>query len=172
QVSPKAGLILQPLPDTTVRFAYTKSLGGASVNQRYQLEPSQVAGFIQSFRSIIPESVVGANVGAKFETFGVSLEQKFDTGTYLGVTGELLNSDVNRVDGAYVYDQTTLPDPSTPDPVAVPSGGVREREKYREPSLSVTANQLIGRDWSVGARYRYSQAVLDDNFVGIPDTGV
>jgi len=169
QVSPKAGLILQPVPDTTVRFAYAKSLGGASVDQSYQLEPSQVAGFIQSYRSIIPESVAGANVGAKFETFGVSLEQKFDTGTYLGVTGELLNSEVNRMDGTYVYDPTILPDPSTPDPVAVPSSGLRERLKYREPSLWVTASQLIGRDWSVGARYRYSQAVIDDNFVNVPD---
>ena len=164
QVSPKAGLIWQPLPDTTVRFAYTKSLGGASVDQSYQLEPSQVAGFIQSYRSIIPESVEGANVGAKFETFGISLEQKFHTGTYLGVTGELLNSEVNRIDGAYNYDIT-----SSPDPVPVPSAGLRERLKYREPSLSVTANQLIGRDWSLGARYKYSQAVLDDNFVDIPN---
>ncbi len=163
QVSPKAGFILQPLPDTTVRFAFTRSLGGASVDQSYQLEPSQVAGFIQSFRSIIPESIVGANVGAKFETFGISLEQKFHTGTYLGVTGQLLDSEVNRVDGAYNYNVM-----SSPDPVAVPTSGLSERLKYREPSLLATINQLIGRDWSAGARYRYGQAVLDDSFVSIP----
>ena len=83
-VSPKAGFICRPLPNTVVRFAYTRSSVGASIDQSFQLEPSQVAGFIQSFRSIIPESVAGANAGAKFEAFGLSLEQKFHTGTYLG----------------------------------------------------------------------------------------
>jgi len=47
RVSPKAGLIWTPLDKTTVRFAYTRSLAGASVDQSYQLEPSQVAGFVQ-----------------------------------------------------------------------------------------------------------------------------
>jgi outer membrane receptor protein involved in Fe transport len=103
QVSPKAGLIWTPLDDTTFRFAYTRSLGGASLDQSYQLEPSQVAGFVQSFRSIIPESIAGANAGAEFETYNLSLEQKFRTGTYLGISGEILNSTVHRVDGAFQY---------------------------------------------------------------------
>ena len=94
QVSPKAGLIWTPLDNTTVRFAYTRSLAGASLDQSYQMEPSQVAGFIQSYRSIIPESIAGDNAGAKFETYDLSLEQKFSTGTYLGISGEILNSTV------------------------------------------------------------------------------
>jgi tetratricopeptide (TPR) repeat protein len=159
-ILPKAGMILRPLPDTVIRFAYTRSLGGASIDQSYQLEPSQVAGFVQSFRSIIPESVAGANAGAKFETYGLSLEQKFHTGTYLGVSGELLDSDVRRVDGAYDF----LPPGQT---LGVPSS-LGEHLKYREPSLLFTANQLVGRDWSLGLRYRLSQAVLHDNFPGVP----
>ena len=79
RVSPKAGLIWTPLDNTTVRFAYTRSLGGASLDQSYQIEPSQVAGFIQNYRSIIPESIAGDNPGAKFETYDLSLEQKFRT---------------------------------------------------------------------------------------------
>lgn len=162
-VSPKAGMILRPAPDTVVRFAYTKSIAGASIDQSFQLEPSQVAGFIQSFRSIIPESVAGANAGAKFETFGLSLEQKFHTGTYLGLTGELLNSDVHRIDGAFDY----IP-PTVPFPVIT---GLREHLKYREPSLTFTANQLVSRDWSLGLRYRISEAVYNDNFQDIPGGG-
>ena len=102
QLSPKAGLIWTPLENTTARFAYTRSLSGASVDQSYQIEPSQVAGFIQNYRSIIPESIAGENAGAKFETFDLSLEQKFRTGTYLGVSGELLNSTVDRMDGSLI----------------------------------------------------------------------
>jgi outer membrane receptor protein involved in Fe transport len=163
QVSPKAGLIWTPLDDTTFRFAYTRSLAGASLDQSYQLEPSQVAGFVQSFRSIIPESVAGANAGAEFETYDLSLEQKFRTGTYLGISGEILNSTVHRVDGVFNYypDSLVLDNP-------VPSG-LREHLDYDEKSLLVTANQLLGREWSLGARYRLTQAVLNDNF---PDVRV
>jgi outer membrane receptor protein involved in Fe transport len=160
QVSPKAGLIWTPLDGTTFRFAYTRSLGGASLDQSYQLEPAQVAGFIQSYRSLIPESVVGANAGAKFETYGFSLEQKFHTGTYLGISGELLNSTVRRMDGVFNYYPDLLDNP-VPD-------RLREHLDYQEQSLLFTANQLLGRDWSLGARYRLSQAVLHDNYHDVP----
>jgi Tfp pilus assembly protein PilF len=162
QLSPKTGLIWTPAESTTARFAYTRSLSGASVDQSYQLEPSQVAGFIQNYRSIIPESIAGANAGAGFETYDLSLEQKFRTGTYLAVSGEILNSTVDRVDGAFDY----FP-PS--QPFSVPSG-LREKLDYQEKSLQLTANQLLGREWSFGARYRLSQAVLNDNFVDVPDS--
>ncbi len=160
QVSPKAGLIWTPLDKTTVRFAYTRSLAGASLDQGYQLEPSQVAGFIQSYRSIIPESIEGDNAGAKFETFDLSLEQKFSTGTYLGISGEILNSTVNRVDGVFNYYPDGFDNP-------IPQG-LRENLDYQEKSLLVTANQLLGRDWSFGASYRLTQAVLHDNFPDVP----
>jgi tetratricopeptide (TPR) repeat protein len=160
QVSPKAGFIWTPLDKTTVRFAYTRSLAGASVDQSYQLEPSQVAGFVQSFRSIIPESIAGDNAGAKFETYDLSLEQKFSTGTYLGISGEILNSTVNRVDGVFNYYPNEFDDP-------IPAG-LRENLDYQEKSLLVTVNQLLGRDWSLGARYLLTQAVLNDNFPDVP----
>jgi len=164
QFSPKAGLIWTPLDNTTVRFAYTRSLAGASLDQSYQIEPSQVAGFIQNYRSIIPESIAGDNAGAKFETYDLSLEQKFRTGTYLGISGEILNSTVNRVDGAFqYYPYSTNPDLQYPIP-----GGQRENLDYQEKSLLVTVNQLLGRDWSLGARYLYTQAVLNDKFPDVP----
>ena len=160
QISPKAGFIWTPLDNSTIRFAYTRSLGGASLDQSYQLEPSQVAGFIQSYRSIIPESVVGPVPGASFETYGFSLEQKFSTGTYLGVAGELLNSDVQQTVGAFNYTPSQ-------SPLATPSG-LQEDLNYEEQSLLITANQLVGKNWSLGARYRISEAVLNENFTGVP----
>ncbi len=99
--SPKAGLIWRPMKEMTIRGAYTRSLGGASVDQSYQLEPSQVAGFIQSFRSLIPESVAAESPGAQFETFELSFEQNFDTGIYLGLSAEMLNSQDRQTVGAF-----------------------------------------------------------------------
>ena len=161
QISPKAGLIWTPMKDTTIRFAYTRSLGGTSVDQSYQLEPSQVAGFIQSFRSLIPESVAAESPGAEFETYGLSLEQKFGSGTYLGLNGEILNSQVREVVGAF--------DVLFPESLyAVPSG-LRENLDYHEKTLQFTANQLVGREWAMGAQYGISQSVLNNNFVDVPN---
>jgi outer membrane receptor protein involved in Fe transport len=165
QISPKAGLVWTPLDKTAVRFAYTRSLSGANLDQSYQLEPSQVAGFVQSFRNIIPESIAGGNSGAQFETYDLSLEQKFSTGTYVGIAGELLNSTVRRTDGAFQYEPDSI-DPAYTYPVPF---GTRENLEYQEKSLLVTLNQLVGGAWSFGAKYRLSQAVLHDDFIDMPD---
>jgi tetratricopeptide (TPR) repeat protein len=163
KISPKAGVILHPLRDTVVRLAYTRSLSGASIDQSFQLEPSQIAGFVQSFRSIIPESIAGANAGAEFETYGLSLEQKLPTRTYLGVSGEILNSVLDRADGAFLATPATM--------FAVPSS-LREHLNFSEQSVSFTANQLVGNEWALGAVYRVSRAVLHDDFPQVPTSSL
>lgn len=161
QFSPKAGFVWTPTRDTTARFAFTRSLGGASLDQSTRLEPTEVAGINQAFRSLVPESVAGANSGAHFETFGLSLEQRFDTGTYLGLAGNLMYSDIYRLDGAFQYFWTNgLPITSQ----------LKDNLNYRERSLIVTADQLVGRQWAVGADYNLTEASLTENFVDIPPT--
>jgi len=154
RVSPKAGFIWKPGRDTTVRAGYSRALGGASFDQSFQLEPTQVGGFNQAWRSIIPESVAGANAGATFETGGISLEQKFGRGTYLGLSGEILSSEVRRTLGVYEFNNGNGPTVA----------GTREHLDYLEKSLTLTINQLLGEEWSLGARYRLSQANLDESF--------
>src|SRR5204863_447221 len=63
RLSPKAGVIWNPVGNLFVRGAYTQSLGGVSFDESVSLEPNQVAGFNQVFRSIISESVVGSVAG-------------------------------------------------------------------------------------------------------------
>jgi hypothetical protein len=164
QFSPKAALILTPWDGSTFRFAYTRSLAGASVDQSYQIEPSQVAGFIQNYRSIIPESIVGATPGAKFSTYDLSLEQKFRTGTYLTLSGEILDSKDEEFDGIFAY----FPHPP-PLTFASPSTLVDNLD-YQEETLQFAANQLLGRDWSLGMNYHLSHAVLNQNFSGVSDS--
>jgi hypothetical protein len=50
---------------------------------------------------------------------------------------------------------------------AEPSG-LREHLDYTEKTLQLYANQLIGKTWSLGVRYRLSQAVLNDDFPDVP----
>src|SRR5258705_2565042 len=74
QLSPKAGIIWSPFKGTTLRAAYSRSLGGVSFDQSFQLEPTQVGGFNQAYRSLIPESVVGPLASPYFETSGLALD--------------------------------------------------------------------------------------------------
>src|SRR5205085_2456055 len=158
QISPKGGIIWTPLDGSTVRSAYTRSLGGVSFDQSFRLEPTQVAGFNQAFRSIIPESIAAANANADFETYGVSLEQKFPTATYVGLSLESLNSRVRRTVG--IFQAIDFP------PAA--RANAREHLDYEERMLALTVNQLLGDEWALGTRYQLSRASLDDRFVTIP----
>lgn len=156
QVSPKAGLVWQPAETTTLRAAFTRSLSGASLDQSYQLEPAQLAGFQQLFRSVIPESVAAANAAARFETFGLAWDQSLGRATYLIVSGEVLNSQVSRSLG--VLDLTGAP-PWRP-------GQLGQDLDYQERLLSVAVNQLLGEVWSVGLRYQVTESDLDQ---AVPD---
>ena len=162
KVSPKAGIIWTPLPDTHLRATYTRSLGGVFYDTSVRLEPTEVAGFNQAFRSLIPESVVGLVPGTRFETWGVALDQVFKpTGTYLTIEGDLLKSDATRTVGILTNMLFGIPDSIS---------NTRQSLGFQEQTLNVALNQLAGRDWSLGADYRISDARLNGNFIDIPPT--
>ncbi len=85
QVGPKAALVWSPIPEVTVRGIYTRSLGGASIDESYRLEPTELAGFPQAFRSLISESIVGSQSAPTFETLGGALDLKLGARTYLWI---------------------------------------------------------------------------------------
>ena len=158
QVSPKAGFRWTPLEDTTFRGVWTRSLGGVFYDASVRLEPTQIAGFNQAFRSILPESVAGLVPGSEFESFGLAFDQKFPTRTYLSIVGELLNSDGERTVG-------TL-DAFGPIFLDIPSG-VQQTLGFEEKSLAIILNQLAGDELAFGASYRVSQASLEDRVPAI-----
>jgi hypothetical protein len=156
-------MIWTPSRDTTVRAAWFRGLGGVSLDQSFRLEPTQVAGFNQAYRSLIPESVVAASAEATFETWALSLEQKLGRGTFVGLSGEWLSSEVDRTVGVV---ESAVPITGPPFPFS--AQGTSEQLDFHEKSLSLTVNQLLGNEWSLGARYRVSRAALDDHFPDIP----
>ena len=161
RISPKAGLIWTPSRFTTLRGAYSQALGGVSFDQSFRLEPSQVGGFNQAFRSLIPEPVVGAVSAPRFETWGVALDQKFDTGTYIGIEADLRHSKAKRDLGVFDLNATAFPLQST-------ASVVRENLNYYERDLLVSINQLVANDFSFGARYRLSDSNLKRQLPSIP----
>jgi outer membrane receptor protein involved in Fe transport len=160
RVSPKAGLTIQPWQGGYLRAAWSRSLGGLYFDESIRLEPTQIAGFANTFRSLIPESVAGLVAGTEFETWGVGFDQQFDSGTYLGVTAELLRSDAARSVGAFT-NATFIQEPNAPT-------NLRERLDYEERSVSAYLSQLIGKNWAIGARYRISESDLETRYPGLP----
>jgi outer membrane receptor protein involved in Fe transport/Flp pilus assembly protein TadD len=160
QLSPKAGLVWTPLPDTVLRASYARSLGGVSFDQSVRLEPTQVGGFNQAYRGVIPESAAGSVIAPDFDTWGVAWDQKFPTGTYLGVEGQWLRSDISQNVG--LVDVVIFP-------ASQSTSLARENLDYEEKSLAVVLNQLIGKHAVLGGWYRFSEADLDQAFPGIPD---
>ncbi|MBX3745398.1 MAG: tetratricopeptide repeat protein [Verrucomicrobiae bacterium] len=161
RVSPKAGVTVTPWRDGVLRGAYTRSLGGVSFDQSFRLEPTQIAGFNQAYRGLIPEAAAGSVAGQAFETWGVSFEQRFPTRTYLTVGWERLESRADRNLGV-----RELPFGAAPT-----VGTLRQGLRYDEDSVTVTVHQLLGRDVSVGAGYRMSEATLVDALPAFPGSG-
>lgn len=163
RVSPKAGVIWNPVGKLTIRGAYTRSLGGVSFDESVQLEPNQVAGFNQVFRSIISESVVGSVAAPTYENGGLIIEDKFGTGTYVALQATLLRSDVERQIGTF---DALLAGGRIQPPIVASS--TPEQLHYEEQNLAFTFNQLLGDRWSVGAKYQVSFSDLQTVFREIP----
>ena len=159
-LSPKAGLLLEPWKRGLLRASYTKSLGGLYFDNSVRLEPTQVGGFNQAFRSLIPESVAGLVPGTEFETAGVGFDQSLSSGTWFGVEVEQLTSSGDREVGAFKSFVELVGDAT--------ATSTRQTLDFRERSLAAYAGQLLGQSFSVGARYRVSEARLQQGFPGIP----
>ena len=165
RLSPKAGVIWNPFGNLFVRGAYAQSLGGVSFDQSVGLEPNQVAGFNQVFRSIISESLVGSVAAPTYDTAGILIEDKFASGTYAGLQATFLQSDVDRTVGT--FNAFLAPFGGRINPPIVPSS-TPQKLRYEEQDLLVTVNQLVGDEWSFGARYQLSYSNLQTIFSEIP----
>jgi hypothetical protein len=76
----------------------------------------------------------------------------------------LLESEVDRTFGAVQFESPLGPG------FPFSSRQLRQELDFRERTLNVTFNQLLSDEWSVGARYRLSNAELDSRFPEISST--
>lgn len=150
QLSPKAGMVWEPTTHSSIRAAYAQSLGGANLDQSLRLEPTQLAGFAQAYRNLIPSSLAAVG-GERFETFDFSIANRFETGTYVGLSAELLHSTDRQSVGAFAAAQ------------AVGGSAIQLAQQlaFTERSLDFSVHQLLGKNFSVGTRYRLSDAHMD-----------
>lgn len=154
RISPKAGLILTPHRTTTLRFAYAPSLGGVGFDQSFKLEPTQVAGINQAYRSLIPESIAGSSSAERFDTWGAALSQSLGHSTWLTVKADWLESKADQDTGSFEGSFSR----------GLSAGVLRQRLAFQEKSLAASVNTLLGRDWAAGISYRVSEAGLNSSY--------
>ncbi len=158
--SPKAAVVWSPLTNLNLRGAYTRSLGGLTYDNSVRLEPTQLAGFIQSYRSLMPESRAGLVPGTAFETFHLGLDHRFATRIYVVAAGEVLRSDGSRTVGGFDY--TDAP------PFTAVTGRVREKLSFEEKALTLAVHQLLGEEFALSARYRLASAEFQTRQPAVP----
>jgi hypothetical protein len=133
-------------------------LGGTSFDESFRLEPAQLAGFNQSFRTIISESLVGSVSTPAYQIAGGALDIKLGSRTYLGLEADFLDSDAPQVVGIFSkFGGFPLP----PNPNAFPTN-TPEHLHYQERSITASVNQLVSEQWAVGAQYRFTRSELED----------
>jgi hypothetical protein len=159
---PKAALVWQASPEVTVRGAFSRALGGVSYDESVRLEPTQLAGFDQSFRSIISESLVGSVEAPDYQIAGAALDLKPWTNTWLSVQGELLGARVRRDFGLFDFDFFGSPN--------MTAAQTPERLDYHEVQARAVLDQIIGREWFLEAQYQFTHSELDRRLPTIPAT--
>ncbi len=159
QVSPKVGINWDINNQISIRGSYNQSIGGVSFDQSVRLEPSQISGFTQGFRSLISESTVGSVPASKFEVAGLGFTLNIDAQTYLDFHATVRKADVERFDGVFNDTGNTFFRP----------GLIRETLNYEEDNFTIALNHLLGEMWSLGLRYEYIRSDLDQNFDTIPN---
>ncbi|GAA5480310.1 hypothetical protein Hhel01_03835 [Haloferula helveola] len=164
ELLPKAGLVWTPCNELTFRLGYARSLGGATFDESVRLEPTQVAGFTQSFRTLINESEVGGLSAPLFDTAGASVLWKLPCRTYLGAEGFFRRAEAVRgvgvlgIDvGTFAYDRVLQ---------------VEEDLEYEEYGGSLHATKLIDDEWSIGSRYTVTRAELQRSFPAFTAAGI
>jgi tetratricopeptide (TPR) repeat protein len=159
QVSPKFGVVITPWTNATFSAAYTRSLGGVSLEQSLRLEPSQVGGVNQAYRGLMPESVTGIVPGQEMKGMGMTYDQKFATRTYLTAQVERWTSAGEQEIGV------------TEGTIGLANfrpGLLKQTLDLEERSLTLAVNQLLGECWSLGAAYRLAKDRLATRY---PDYG-
>jgi outer membrane receptor protein involved in Fe transport len=151
KLSPKASLIWSPAPLFTLRMAYVQALGGVSYDETVRLEPTHLAGFSQSFRSVISESFVGSVESPEYEAAYLAMDFQFQTRTYVSLQGQVLNSEIDRTVGIFDYQFAGVPTP----------GSTRELIDYREVTAKAVLNQILANDWFIEAKYQFTHSDLE-----------
>jgi tetratricopeptide (TPR) repeat protein len=151
EVLPKAAASWEPHPGIKFRTAYAQTRSGVSYDESVRLEPVQLAGFNQAFRTVIPESEINTVEAARFDIYGIAADIKLPADFYLGITAQRIDSEVTQDLGSFDVFAA---------PVLVPSDFELQYE-FQEDVVDFDLSKLIGEWFTVGLGYQYRKSILD-----------
>ena len=160
RVSGKAGFTLSPSRYFTVRGVYAEGLGGVTFDESVRLEPVQLAGFNQAFRTVISESLQGSVETPHYKNYGLSIEGSLPTRTWWSAAINGIEEDVERTVGVFDGYESTL---FKNNPAFFPASQ-RQTLAYREETFSASIHQLLGDEFSLSAIYRFTHAELRSTY--------
>ncbi|MDQ8204288.1 FecR domain-containing protein [Pelagicoccus sp. SDUM812003] len=160
-VYPKIGFMWTLSEASVFRGAYSRSLGGLFQESSVRLEPAQINGFGQAYRSLAPESVVGTVPGARFESISFGSDHNLAKQSYFGWEGERLSSEVTRMAGVFSGVDMFR---------SMKADAVSQDIEYEELNFSMYFNRLIGESWSLGGDYRIRDSKLSLVTPGLSET--
>ncbi len=167
RLSGKLGFTYVPSRRFTVRGVYTEGMGGVTFDESVRLEPVQLAGFNQAYRTVLSESVAGSVENPLFRIMGLSVEGSLPTRTWWGAKLRVIEQDVDRTVGAFTgFDSGVFPI----SPAFFP-GSTSQTLDYREIALGLSVNQLIGDSLALGAGYRVTRSDLRTVFPELVGSG-
>lgn len=162
RLSPKGALLWDITPDIRVRAVFAQAVGGASYDESIRLEPTQLVGFSQSFRTLISESLVGSVESPRYEIIGAALDLRPWKDAWLSLEAETLKERVDRDIGIFDFDFALVPPASR--------GVAREQLDYEELNARVIFNQIIGSQLFFEAQYQFTRSELTRSLPEIPAT--
>jgi outer membrane receptor protein involved in Fe transport len=162
QVSPKAGLVWDLTPRLRARAVYAQAVGGVSYDESVRLEPTQLAGYSQAFRSLISESLVGSVEAPRYEIIGGAFDLRPWTNAWVSLQGEVLRERVDREIGIFNFTFGGTP-PASP-------ATANEQLDYHEFNGRILFNQIVARDWFLEAEYQFSRSELERTLPDIAAT--
>lgn len=151
--SPKVALFLQPARWLRLRGFYSEAISGVSLDESFRLEPAQLAGFPQGFRTLLNESVGGSLSAARYKLAGAAADVRLPSHTYLGLEWNLRKQEATQRAGnleRFLSGSTAVPLGPAED-----GRGFDLVQDYEEQEIAASVHKLVGEQWSVGASYRF-----------------
>ena len=161
QLSLKAGFLWQPLSQVSVWGAYAEALGGVTFEEGMTLEPSQTAGMVHDYRSIISESLVGSVSAPEMQIASGGLMWHLGDHAYFDLDWRGRDGDVERQRG--VFTLKGMP------PLYVDS--TRERLQYSDQRAQLGIHYLLDHGLSLSAAWSWTHAELDQLLPDLPASG-
>jgi hypothetical protein len=161
--SPKGALIWSPTPTLTLRGVFSRALGGVSYDESVRLEPTQLAGFDQSFRSIISESFIGSSEAGEYQVIGGALDWRLLPRTWLTMQGQFLQEKVEEESGYFSFNFA-----GNNGLGSFSSGNNITQYDYRENTAALALNHILEDHIFLQAKYQFSLSDLRTNLPPLP----